>query len=71
VNKYARNHAPAKLHPFRGGTTTTAEIAKALGVCFSCVSRRLIAGTPLDRPSKSPVRKRWDDEETMEHEGRL
>lgn len=52
MNKYARNHRPAKLYEFRGEPMTTAQIAKARGVSFSCVSRRLIAGTPLDRPSQ-------------------
>lgn len=61
MNKYARNHPPARLYEFRGQMLTIAEIAKERGVCFSCISRRLRAGTPLDRPSQSPTRNRYDD----------
>jgi hypothetical protein len=61
MNKYARNHRPAALHPFRDGMATKAEIAQTLGVCFSCVSRRLRAGAPLDRPSQAPWSKRSAD----------
>lgn len=60
MNKYASNHVPAKTHSFRGQDMTTAQIAKILGVSFSCISRRIKAGTPLDRPSLSPRRRHWD-----------
>lgn len=63
MNKYARNHRPAALYEFRGQLMTTAEIAKLRGVSFSCISRRLRAGTPLDRPSQSPTRVRDDFDE--------
>jgi transposase len=62
MNKYAKNHRPAALHEFRGQPMTCEQIAKTLGVSFSCVSRRIKAGTPLDRPSQSPTRRDWHDD---------
>jgi len=64
MNKYARNHRPAKMYPFLNGTATMAEIAKIAGVTVSCVCRRIKAGTPLDRPSWSPWSKRSKNEDT-------
>ena len=63
MNKYATNHVEAKRYPFRDQMLTMAEIAKVRGVCFSCISRRLKAGTPLDRPSWSPWSKKPDNEQ--------
>jgi hypothetical protein len=56
MNKYAKNHRPAKMYPFLNGTATMAEIAKIAGVTVSCVCRRAKAGTLLWRPSQSPSR---------------
>lgn len=56
MNKYARNHVPARMFPFLSGAATMAELAKIAGVTVSCVSRRIKAGTPLARPSQSPQR---------------
>lgn len=58
MNKYAAHHRPAAVYPFRGKLLTIAQIAAARGVCFSCVSRRIKAGTVLDRPSQNPHSKK-------------